>query len=136
MMKSTASLRLLLALAGVAFLATACSKSDHAAHDHDKKSAHSAHVHVAPHGGNLVDIGDHVFVAGEVITSKRGELESKDLLKRRIAEAAKYAPLDQLALSPQCGFASTEEGNTLTVEEQWAKLARCVEVAQEVWGSL
>ena len=61
MMKSTASLRLLLALAGVAFLATACSKSDHAAHDHDKKSAHSAHVHVAPHGGNLVEIGDHAY---------------------------------------------------------------------------
>lgn len=71
-----------------------------------------------------------------LVTSKRGELESKDLLKRRIEEAAKYAPLDQLAISPQCGFASTEEGNTLTVEEQWAKLRRCVEVAEEVWGNL
>jgi 5-methyltetrahydropteroyltriglutamate--homocysteine methyltransferase len=71
-----------------------------------------------------------------LVTSKRGDLETKDLLKRRIEEAAKYAPLDQLAISPQCGFASTEEGNTLTVEEQWAKLRRCVEVAEEVWGSL
>ena len=61
MMKSTASLRLLLALAGVAFLATACSKSDHAAHDHDKKSAHSAHDHTAPHGGTLVEIGEHAY---------------------------------------------------------------------------
>lgn len=69
-----------------------------------------------------------------LVTSKRGDLEAKDLLKRRIEEAAKFAPLDQLAISPQCGFASTEEGNLLTVEEQWAKLRLCVEVAQEVWG--
>ena len=55
-------------------------------------------------------------------------------LKRRIDEAAKFAPLDQLCLSGQCGFASTEEGNTLTEDEQWAKLARIVEVAEEVWG--
>jgi 5-methyltetrahydropteroyltriglutamate--homocysteine methyltransferase len=71
-----------------------------------------------------------------LVTSKRGDLESKDMLKRRIEEAAKHAPIEQLAISPQCGFASTEEGNTLTVEEQWAKLRRCVEVAQEVWGGL
>jgi 5-methyltetrahydropteroyltriglutamate--homocysteine methyltransferase len=71
-----------------------------------------------------------------LVTSKTGELESKDTLKRRIEEAAKYAPLDQLAISPQCGFASTEEGNLLTVEQQWAKLALCVEVAQEVWGGV
>ena len=71
-----------------------------------------------------------------LVTSKHGELEEKDALKRRIEEAAKYAPLDQLAISPQCGFASTEEGNVLTVEAQWAKLRRCVEVAQEVWGNL
>jgi 5-methyltetrahydropteroyltriglutamate--homocysteine methyltransferase len=69
-----------------------------------------------------------------VITSKSGELEKKDDIKRRLAEAAKYAPLEQLALSPQCGFASTEEGNILTEEEQWAKLRLAVEVAQEVWG--
>lgn len=71
-----------------------------------------------------------------LVTSKRGDLETKELLKRRLDEASKYAPLDQLAISPQCGFASTEEGNTLTVEEQWAKLSRCVEVAQDVWQSL
>jgi len=69
-----------------------------------------------------------------VMTSKTGELESKDQLKRRIDEAAKFAPLDQLCLSPQCGFASTEEGNLLAEGEQWAKLGRCVEVAREVWG--
>jgi 5-methyltetrahydropteroyltriglutamate--homocysteine methyltransferase len=69
-----------------------------------------------------------------VMTSKTGALESKDQLKRRIDEAAKFAPLDQLCLSPQCGFASTEEGNLLAEEEQWAKLSRCVEVAREVWG--
>ncbi|MFZ5782150.1 MAG: 5-methyltetrahydropteroyltriglutamate--homocysteine S-methyltransferase [Pseudomonadota bacterium] len=68
-----------------------------------------------------------------VMTSKTGALESKDELKRRIEEAAKHAPLDQLCLSPQCGFASTEEGNLLAEDEQWAKLARCVEVAQEIW---
>jgi len=69
-----------------------------------------------------------------VMTSKTGALETKDQLKRRIDEAAKFASLDQLCLSPQCGFASTEEGNLLAEEEQWAKLARCVEVAKEVWG--
>ncbi|MFI5030499.1 MAG: 5-methyltetrahydropteroyltriglutamate--homocysteine S-methyltransferase [Reyranellales bacterium] len=69
-----------------------------------------------------------------VMTSKTGALESKDQLKRRIDEAAKFVSLDQLCLSPQCGFASTEEGNLLAEEEQWAKLARCVEVAREVWG--
>ena len=69
-----------------------------------------------------------------VMTSKTGALESKDQLKRRIDEAAKFAPLEQLCLSPQCGFASTEEGNLLAEDEQWAKLSRCVEVAREVWG--
>jgi 5-methyltetrahydropteroyltriglutamate--homocysteine methyltransferase len=69
-----------------------------------------------------------------LVTSKRGRLESKDELKRRIEEAAKYVPLEQLCLSPQCGFASTEEGNILAEEEQWAKLSRIVEVAHEVWG--
>ena len=69
-----------------------------------------------------------------LVTSKSGTLESKDELKRRIDEAAKYIPLDQLCLSPQCGFASTEEGNILAEEEQWAKLRRIVEVADEVWG--
>jgi 5-methyltetrahydropteroyltriglutamate--homocysteine methyltransferase len=69
-----------------------------------------------------------------IVTTKSGKLESKDELKRRIDEAAKYAPLDQLCISGQCGFASTEEGNTLTEDEQWAKLGRMVEVADEVWG--
>jgi 5-methyltetrahydropteroyltriglutamate--homocysteine methyltransferase len=69
-----------------------------------------------------------------LVTSKAGALESVADLERRIADAAKYVPLDQLCLSPQCGFASTEEGNSLTEEEQWAKLARIVEVAQKVWG--
>jgi 5-methyltetrahydropteroyltriglutamate--homocysteine methyltransferase len=83
----------------------------------------------------FVPRGDKIVVLG-IMTSKTGELESKDELKRRIDAAAKYLPLEQLALSPQCGFASTEEGNTLTEDQQWAKLSRCVEVAQEVWGSV
>ena len=69
-----------------------------------------------------------------VMTSKTGQLESKDQLKRRIEEAAKFAPLDQLCLSPQCGFASTEEGNVLAEDEQWAKLRMIVELADDVWG--
>jgi 5-methyltetrahydropteroyltriglutamate--homocysteine methyltransferase len=69
-----------------------------------------------------------------LVTTKTGQLESKDTIKRRIDEAAKFAPLEQLALSPQCGFASTEEGNALTEDEQWAKLRMIVEVADEVWG--
>jgi methionine synthase II (cobalamin-independent) len=69
-----------------------------------------------------------------IMTTKIGKLESKDELKRRIDQAAKYAPLDQLCISGQCGFASTEEGNVLTEDEQWAKLRRLVEVANEVWG--
>ena len=69
-----------------------------------------------------------------LVTSKSGTLESRDELRRRIDEAAKYVPLDQLALSPQCGFASTEEGNVLAEDEQWAKLAMIVELADEVWG--
>ena len=71
-----------------------------------------------------------------LVTSKTGALEAKDALKRRIEEASKHVPLEQLAISPQCGFASTEEGNLLTVDEQWAKLALCVEVAREVWGEV
>ena len=69
-----------------------------------------------------------------LVTSKSGKLESKDELKRRIDEAAKFIPLDQLCLSPQCGFASTEEGNILAEYEQWAKLRKIVEVSEEVWG--
>ncbi|HLX17858.1 MAG TPA: cobalamin-independent methionine synthase II family protein [Bradyrhizobium sp.] len=77
--------------------------------------------------------GNKIVVVG-VVTSKSGALEKKDDIKRRLAEAAKFASIEQLALSPQCGFASTEEGNILTEEEQWAKLRLVVEVAQEVWG--
>jgi 5-methyltetrahydropteroyltriglutamate--homocysteine methyltransferase len=70
-----------------------------------------------------------------LVTSKTGTLESKDALKRRIEEAAKFAYLDQLCLSPQCGFASTEEGNVLAEDEEWAKLRMIGEVAREVWGN-
>jgi 5-methyltetrahydropteroyltriglutamate--homocysteine methyltransferase len=69
-----------------------------------------------------------------LVTSKRGALESKDDLKRRIDEAAKVIPLEQLALSPQCGFASGERGNKLSVEEEIAKLTLVVDVARDVWG--
>lgn len=76
---------------------------------------------------------DKTVVLG-LVTSKSGRLESKDDLKRRIDEATKYVPLEQLCLSPQCGFASTEEGNILAEDEQWAKLRLIVELAEEVWG--
>jgi 5-methyltetrahydropteroyltriglutamate--homocysteine methyltransferase len=76
---------------------------------------------------------DKMVVLG-IVTSKSGALEAKDALKRRIEAAARFVALDQLCLSPQCGFASTEEGNLLTEAEQWAKLRRVVEVAHEVWG--
>ena len=69
-----------------------------------------------------------------LVTSKSGTLEARDDVKRRIDEATKYVDLDQLCLSPQCGFASTEEGNILAEEEQWAKLRMIVELADEVWG--
>jgi 5-methyltetrahydropteroyltriglutamate--homocysteine methyltransferase len=69
-----------------------------------------------------------------LVTSKSGRLESKDEIRRRIDEAAKFVPLDQLCLSPQCGFASTEEGNILAEDEQWAKLKMIVEIAEGVWG--
>jgi len=79
-----------------------------------------------PRGGKRVVLG--------LVTSKSGALESKDALKRRIDEATRHVALDQLCLSPQCGFASTEEGNALTEDEQWAKLGLIVETANEVWG--
>jgi len=69
-----------------------------------------------------------------LITSKSGELEDKETIKARIKEATKFVPLEQLALSPQCGFASTEEGNVLTENEQWKKLRLVKEIADEVWG--
>ncbi len=79
-----------------------------------------------PKGGKIVVLG--------LVTTKSGKLERKDDIKRRIEEATKYAALDQLCLSPQCGFASTEEGNVLAEDEQWAKLRMIVELADEVWG--
>jgi 5-methyltetrahydropteroyltriglutamate--homocysteine methyltransferase len=77
--------------------------------------------------------GRKIVVLG-LVTSKSGTLESRDDIKRRIDEAAKYVALDQLCLSPQCGFASTEEGNILAEDEQWAKLRMIVDLAEEVWG--
>jgi methionine synthase II (cobalamin-independent) len=77
--------------------------------------------------GKLVVLG--------LVTTKRGELESKDTLKRRIEEASQYVPVEQLCLSPQCGFSSTVEGNALTYEQEVAKLELIVETAAEVWGT-
>lgn len=77
-------------------------------------------------GGKTVVLG--------LVTSKAGALETPEHLQRRIEEASHFVDLEQLCLSPQCGFASTEEGNSLTEDEQWAKLARIVEVAEKVWG--
>ncbi|MFC4855563.1 5-methyltetrahydropteroyltriglutamate--homocysteine S-methyltransferase [Actinophytocola glycyrrhizae] len=91
----------------------------------DERSGGFAPLRFVPPGKNVV-LG--------LVTTKRGALESKDELKRRIDEAARYVPLDQLCLSPQCGFSSTVEGNALTYDEQVAKLALIVETAAEVWG--
>jgi len=68
-----------------------------------------------------------------LVTSKTPRLESKDELKKRIEEAAKFVPLEDLCLSPQCGFSSTHHGNQLTQDEQWHKLERVVQTAKEVW---
>ena len=76
---------------------------------------------------------DKLVVLG-LVTTKRGELESKDLLKRRIEEASRYIAVEQLCLSPQCGFSSTVEGNALSHDQQVAKLELIVETADEVWG--
>lgn len=91
----------------------------------DERSGGFEPLRFVPKGKNVI-LG--------IVTTKRGALESKDELKRRLDEASKFIPLEQLCLGPQCGFASTEEGNLLTEDEQWAKLARIVEVAREVWG--
>jgi 5-methyltetrahydropteroyltriglutamate--homocysteine methyltransferase len=77
--------------------------------------------------------GKHVVLG--VVTSKRGDLESKDYIKRRVEQAAKFTDIDQLCLSAQCGFSSTTEGNDLTEQQQWDKLRLIVEVAQEIWGA-
>lgn len=91
----------------------------------DERSGSFAPLRYVPAGKQVV-LG--------LVTTKRGELEHKDTLKRRIDEAAKYVPLEQLCLSPQCGFSSTVEGNALTQDEQKAKLRLIVETAAEVWG--
>ena len=92
----------------------------------DARSGGFAPLRFLPRGNKRVVLG--------LVTSKRAALESKDELKRRIDEAAKYVPLDQLCLSPQCGFSSTVDGNELTIEEQAAKLRLVVDTAREVWG--
>jgi 5-methyltetrahydropteroyltriglutamate--homocysteine methyltransferase len=92
----------------------------------DERSGTFAPLRFVP-PGKMVVLG--------LVTTKSGELESKDTLKRRIDEAARYVPLEQLCLSPQCGFSSTVEGNVLTYDQEVAKLALIVETAQEVWGS-
>ena len=74
------------------------------------------------------------YVVLGLVTTKRGELETREDLERRIEEASRYVDLDQLCLSPQCGFSSTSEGNALTEEQQWDKLRLIVETAQSVWG--
>jgi 5-methyltetrahydropteroyltriglutamate--homocysteine methyltransferase len=77
--------------------------------------------------------GKHVVLG--VVTSKRGELESRDYIRRRVDEAARHTDIDQLCLSAQCGFSSTSEGNDLTEQQQWDKLRFIVEVAEEIWGN-
>jgi 5-methyltetrahydropteroyltriglutamate--homocysteine methyltransferase len=69
-----------------------------------------------------------------VVTSKNGELEDKELIKSRREESSKYVPLEQLCLSPQCGFASTHHGNNLTEEQQWEKLKFIVEISKDIWS--
>jgi 5-methyltetrahydropteroyltriglutamate--homocysteine methyltransferase len=92
----------------------------------DARSGSFEPLRFVPRGKKRVVLG--------LVTSKRPALESKDELKRRIDEAAKYVPLDQLCLSPQCGFSSTVEGNALTIDEEKAKLRLVVETARDVWG--
>ena len=69
-----------------------------------------------------------------LVTTNSGALEDKAVLKRRIDEASKHVPLENLRLSPQCGFSSTHHGNQLSQDDQWRKLELVVEVAREVWG--
>ncbi|VDG18875.1 5-methyltetrahydropteroyltriglutamate--homocysteine S-methyltransferase [Lactiplantibacillus mudanjiangensis] len=80
-------------------------------------------------------VSDDKLVVLGLITSKSGELEDRQTILNRIQEAAKYVPLDRLCLSTQCGFASTEEGNVLTFDQQWAKIALVKSIAEEVWGA-
>jgi 5-methyltetrahydropteroyltriglutamate--homocysteine methyltransferase len=92
----------------------------------DARSGGFAPLRFVPRGPKKIVLG--------LVTTKRAALESKDELKRRIEDAARYVPLEQLCLSPQCGFSSTVDGNALTLEQEKAKLRLVVEVAREVWG--
>jgi len=92
----------------------------------DERSGGFEPLRLLPKGNKRVVLG--------LVTSKTGELESKDEILRRIEAASKFAPLDQLCLSAQCGFSSTHEGNDVTFEQQRAKLELIVDIAQEVWG--
>lgn len=85
--------------------------------------------------GPLEHVGDQKVVLG-LLTSKRPELEDRRLVETRIEEASRIVPLSRLALSPQCGFASSEEGNLVSEDNQWRKLALCVEIARDVWGGV
>jgi 5-methyltetrahydropteroyltriglutamate--homocysteine methyltransferase len=98
-------------------------------YDDERSGTFEPLVHI-PNG-----VGAPRVVLG-LFTSKYPELEDKELIKARIKEAAQYVPLEQLCISPQCGFASTHHGNNLTEEEQWNKLKFIVEVAKEVWGNI
>lgn len=92
----------------------------------DNRSGDFKPLEYVPNGGAKVVLG--------VVTSKNGELEDKEAITARIKEASQFVPLEQLCLSPQCGFASTHHGNILTEEQQWEKLKFIVDVAKEVWG--
>jgi 5-methyltetrahydropteroyltriglutamate--homocysteine methyltransferase len=94
----------------------------------DERSGGFEPLRLLPKGNKRVVLG--------LVTSKRGELEDKDEIKRRIDEAAKFAPMEQLCLSAQCGFSSTHEGNDITEDQQRAKLEMIVEIAQDMWGEL
>ncbi len=91
----------------------------------DERSGGFAPLRFVPKG-KIVVLG--------LVSTKLGQMETKDELKRRIDEAAKYVPLEQLALSPQCGFSSTVHGNQIAVENQAQKLRLVIDVAREVWG--
>jgi 5-methyltetrahydropteroyltriglutamate--homocysteine methyltransferase len=92
----------------------------------DQRSGDFKPLALIPNGGAQVVLG--------LVTSKFGELEDKEVIKKRIYEAAQFVPLEQLSLSPQCGFSSTHHGNKLSEEQQWAKLKFIVEISKEVWG--
>ncbi|MDB5688485.1 MAG: 5-methyltetrahydropteroyltriglutamate--homocysteine S-methyltransferase [Sphingomonas bacterium] len=94
----------------------------------DERSGGFEPLRLLPKGNKRVVLG--------LVTSKRGALEDKDAIKRRIEEAAKFAPMEQLCLSAQCGFSSTHEGNDITEDQQRAKLEMIVEIAQDMWGEL